>query len=447
LLNANGTIGLGSYEQNGGRVVVRENGTVNAVLNVAGDFVVNSGTFESNSAASVKLNLKGTTGIYKYNDATTLLKNLTVDIVGNYALQSPVVSDNLTVEAGILTLGNNSLTVNSITRDNTATGYVITNGTGSLIVKNIGSTNVLIPLGTSVGYSPLSISNTGTSNDFSVSLKTGIDNTLPFNPAKSVNLQWNITPSGAGANANLQFQWAAANHNAGFSTSSPISVANYHAGTYVGYAATLGGTDPYTATVNGITQFSPFVVVNDGVLPLDLLSFEAKKSGTTTNPQVAVSWKTANERNTDKFEVLRRGETSAFEVVNVQKSKNTAGEHQYSFVDRSPLIGKSYYQLKQYDQDGKVTFSEVSLVELQDLTMTLAAYPNPTESWATLKFATLAVNTEVVIYDLQGRKQMSQWAKKGENSATLDFSTLPKGLYFINLFSEGKKQILKIVRK
>lgn len=447
LLNANGTIGLGSYEQNGGRVLVRENGTVNAVLNIAGDFVVNSGTFESNSAASVKLNLKGTAGVYKYSDATTLLKNLTVDVVGNYTLQSPVISDNLTVEAGILTLGNNSLTVNSITRDNMATGYVITNGTGSLIVKNVGTTNTLIPLGTSVGYSPLSISNTGTSNDFSVSLKTGIDNALPFNANNSVNLQWNITPSGTGANANIQFQWTAANHNAGFSTSSPVSVANYHGGAYVGYAATLAGANPYTAAINNISQFSPFVVVNDGVLPLDLLSFEAKKSGTATNPQVTVNWKTANERNTDKFEVLRRSETSAFEVVHVQSAKNTTGEHQYGFVDRSPLMGRSYYQLKQYDKDGKETFSEISLVEIQDLGITLVAYPNPTEGLATLKFATLAKTTEVAVYDLQGRKQMSQWAKKGENSATLDFNALPKGLYFINLLNEGKKQTLKIIRK
>lgn len=131
----------------------------------------------------------------------------------------------------------------------------------------------------------------------------------------------------------------------------------------------------------------------------------------------------------------------------MQSSKNTAGEHQYSFVDRSPLMGKNYYQLKQYDKDGKVTFSEVSLVDIQDLTMALVAFPNPTESLATLNFATLAVNTEVVVYDLQGRKQMSQWVKKGENSTTLDFSTLPKGLYFINLLSEGKKQTLKIIRK
>jgi hypothetical protein len=183
------------------------------------------------------------------------------------------------------------------------------------------------------------------------------------------------------------------------------------------------------------------------VLPLDLISFEAKKSGTATNPQVTVNWKTANERNTGKFEVLRRGEASAFDVVNTQNSKNTAGEHQYSFVDRSPLTGKSYYQLKQYDQDGKVTYSEVSFVEIQELAAAFEAYPNPTEGSTILKFSTLAANTEVAVYDLQGRKQLSQWAKKGAQSVTVDFASLPQGLYFINLISEGKKQTVKIIRR
>ncbi len=447
LLNSSNTIGLGSYEQNGGRVVVRESGTVNATFNINGDFVVNGGTFESNSATSVKLNLKGATGIYKYNDATNLLRNLTVDVIGNYTLQTPITSDNLTVETGVLTLGNNSLTVNSITRDNTTTGYVITSGTGSLVVKNIGTTSVVVPLGTSVGYSPLSISNTGTIGDFSFALKTGIDNALPANATKSVNLQWNITPTGIGANANLQFQWAAVNHNAGFATNQPISVANYHNGAYVGYAATLSGTNPYIATASGITQFSPFIVINDGVLPLDLLAFDARKSGTNTNPQVAVTWTTTNEVNTEKFEVLRRTENAAFEVVNVQRSKNTAGIHEYSFVDQSPLTGKSYYQLKQYDKDGKFSTSDVKIVTIASLAATFEAYPNPTDSWITVKHETVVTNAEVLITDLQGRKQLSQKTNKGESSTKINLSSLPTGIYMVTLTSEGRKQTLRVIKK
>lgn len=446
LLNNSGTIGLGSYEQNGGRVLVRENSTVNAIFNVNGDFVVNGGTFESNSA-SVKLNLKGATGNYKYNDAGNLLTNLTVDVVGNYTLQSPVASSNLTVENGVLTLGNNSLTVNTITRDNAATGYVITSGTGSLIVKNIGSTSVSVPLGTNLGYSPVAIANTGTSGDFSFSLKSGFDNPLPSNVTKSVNLQWNITPLGSGANANLQFQWTAANHNAGFLTTDPVSVANYHNGAYIGYGATVTGTNPYVATVSGINQFSPFVVINNGVLPLDLIVFEAKKVGTATNPQVNLSWKTTNEVNTLKFELLRKGSQGNFAVINTQASKNTAGEHQYSFTDRTPLAGDNYYQLKQYDIDGKFTVSEVRLVSVGEINTAFAAYPNPTDGWITINHQLLTANAEVVVVDMQGRKQLTQPATKGESSTKVNLTALPKGLYMVSLVADGNKQVIKVVKR
>ncbi len=446
LLNSSGTIGLGSYEQNGGRVLVRENSTVNAIFNVNGDFVVNSGTFESNSA-SVKLNLKGATGNYKYNDAGNLLTDLTVDVVGNYTLQSPIASSNLTVENGVLTLGNNSLTVSSITRDNAATGYVVTSGTGSLVVKNIGSTSISVPLGTNLGYSPVTIANTGTSGDFSFSLKSGFDNPLPSNATKSVNLQWNITPLGSGANANLQFQWTAANHNAGFSATGPVSVANYHNGAYIGYGATVTGTNPYVATINGVNQFSPFVVVNDGVLPLNLIAFDVKKVGTATSPQVNLSWKTTNEVNTLKFELLRKGSQGNFAVINTQAAKNIDGEHQYSFTDRTPLAGDNYYQLKQYDVDGKFTLGDLKVVNVGDINATFAAYPNPTDGWITVNHQLLTANADVVIVDMQGRKQLTQTATKGESSTKVNLAALPKGLYMVSLVADGNKQVIKIVKR
>ncbi|RYG17022.1 MAG: T9SS type A sorting domain-containing protein, partial [Chitinophagaceae bacterium] len=182
-------------------------------------------------------------------------------------------------------------------------------------------------------------------------------------------------------------------------------------------------------------------------LPLDLISFEAKKAGTNNNPQVYVTWKTTNEVNTEKFEVLRRTDNTAFEVVNVQASKNTGGVHDYNFVDQSPLAGKSYYQLKQYDKDGKFTVSDVKLVTIATLTAAFEAYPNPTDGWVTVKHEVLATDSEVVVADLQGRKQFSQKVKKGEGSTKINLSSLSSGMYIVTLTNEGKKQTLKVIKK
>jgi len=182
-------------------------------------------------------------------------------------------------------------------------------------------------------------------------------------------------------------------------------------------------------------------------LPLDLLAFDAKKSGTATNPTVAVTWKTTNEVNTEKFEVLRRTDNNDFQVVNTQVSKNTAGVHDYSFVDQLPLAGKSYYQLKQYDKDGKFTTSDVKLVNIAALTTTFEVYPNPADGWVTVKHEALTTDAEVVVADLQGRKQFSQKVKKGEGSTKINLSSLSSGMYLVSLTSEGKKQTLKVIKK
>lgn len=182
-------------------------------------------------------------------------------------------------------------------------------------------------------------------------------------------------------------------------------------------------------------------------LPLDLLAFDAKKSGTATNPTVAVTWKTTNEVNTEKFEVLRRTDNNDFQVVNIQVSKNTAGVHDYSFVDQLPLAGKSYYQLKQYDKDGKFTTSDVKLVNIAALTTAFEVYPNPADGWVTVKHEALTTDAEVVVADLQGRKQFSQKVKKGEGSTKINLSSLSSGMYLVILTSEGKKQTLKVIKK
>lgn len=182
-------------------------------------------------------------------------------------------------------------------------------------------------------------------------------------------------------------------------------------------------------------------------LPLDLLAFDAKKSGTATNPTVAVTWKTTNEVNTEKFEVLRRTDNTDFQVVNTQVSKNTAGVHDYSFVDQAPVAGKSYYQLKQYDKDGKSTTSDVKIVTIAELAAAFEAYPNPTDGWVTVKHSLLASDAEITVSDLQGKKQFAVKAKKGEVATKVNLSSLSTGMYIVSLTSEGKKQTLKVIKK
>lgn len=182
-------------------------------------------------------------------------------------------------------------------------------------------------------------------------------------------------------------------------------------------------------------------------LPLDLIAFEAKKSGTPNNPQVTLAWTTTNEVNTDKFEVLRKGDTGTFEVIDTQLAKNTAGVHAYGFTDRSPLKGNNYYRLKQYDKDSKFTLSDLKLVKIEVLANVVSVFPNPTANWATINHEALAANTLITVVDLQGNKRLSVTAKKGDTSTKIDLTHLPSGLYLISLANGDKLQTLKVVKK
>ena len=145
--------------------------------------------------------------------------------------------------------------------------------------------------------------------------------------------------------------------------------------------------------------------------------------------------------------MLRITDNSYFQVVNIQLSKNTAGVHDYSFVDQSPLSGKSYYQLKQYDKDGKSTTSDVKIVNIAELVAAFEAYPNPTDGWVTVKHQLLTGDAELAISDLQGKKQFAVKAKKGDSITKVNLSSLSAGMYIISLNIEGKKQVVKVIKK
>lgn len=442
LLNTSGTIGMGSYEQNGGRVVVRENGTVNAVMNVSGDFIVNAGTFESNSAASVKIYLKGANSKYKYTDATNTLTTLDIDVAGNYELQSALTVRNLSIAEGKLSLGTNNLTATNITR--TGSGYVVTNGAGSLTYKNVGSSVSLFPIGTASSYTPLSISNTGTVSDFIVKVKTGFDNVLPSNTTKSVNLQWDITPTVNGAKANIGFQWNVTDQNSAFDIGSPIIVANYHNNAYVGYPTTISGSNPYGVSITGIEQFSPFVIINDGVLPLKLLSFTGKLKQAVA-PSVLLNWQTAEEENVSHFEIERAGSELNFIKIGLKSALNSPGTNNYTYEDTRPLNGVNYYRLMMVDKDGRR--EEGKYIAVNNNTLAISVYPNPTERIINIAHPVIQHLGWITIYNLQGKKEVTVSIAKGQSLTQVDLSTVVKGIYFIRIETDGQKQEMKIIKK
>ena len=84
-------------------------------------------------------------------------------------------------------------------------------------------------------------------------------------------------------------------------------------------------------------------------VPVELISFTAMSEGN----QVRLSWTTVTETNNKGFEIERRLTEGEWSTIGYVEGHGTITEpKEYTFNDKQPVRGKSYYRLKQIDYDG-----------------------------------------------------------------------------------------------
>lgn len=117
---------------------------------------------------------------------------------------------------------------------------------------------------------------------------------------------------------------------------------------------------------------SNFVEQNNAltVLPLKWLSFSARKSG----DDVLLQWSTAEELRVKNFAIQHSKDGINWATTG---TINSSTHQQYSFTHTHPGKGTHYYRLQQFDLDGASSYSAICRVDLEELTGSLAVYPNP----------------------------------------------------------------------
>ena len=191
-------------------------------------------------------------------------------------------------------------------------------------------------------------------------------------------------------------------------------------------------------SATSITTFRIDDVVINGVLPIELEKFEVQEVA----DGVKLSWETATEVNNDYFEIERSIDGVSFESL---QQINGAGESNipigYSWVDEQPFSGPNYYRLKQVDFDGRFSYSEIKVLQLNRLGLSgKSSYliqPNPAFEQLTLRSGQLGLGQSTVryeIYDLFGRVvEAGMWNKDAEE-VSIDLSTFSRGSYWLRIF-------------
>jgi hypothetical protein len=201
-----------------------------------------------------------------------------------------------------------------------------------------------------------------------------------------------------------------------------------------------------------------FLNKNGGVIiPVELTSFNARSN----DNRVEISWETAGEINSSRFEIERAdaNATGYGSFVKIGEEKAAGKSNQKinygPVLDKNVVNGNTYaYRLKMVDLNGKYIYSDVVEVTVGDAgSFSLSeAMPNPAASETSIEF-TIAENSELqlAIYDLTGKNVMTivnGAIAPGSYEKRIDVSSFANGYYNIVMNINGMTitRQLRIVR-
>lgn len=208
---------------------------------------------------------------------------------------------------------------------------------------------------------------------------------------------------------------------------------------------TLQPVFPWTSTEININAINP----PNEPLPVELTSFTAAYK----NSQINLNWKTSTEVNNKGFDVEKKvneGEWS--KIAFVQGYGNSNSPKDYNYSDKELFAGgsKFQYRLKQIDNDGTFSYSDVVEVEIVPDQYELSQnYPNPFNPTTTIRFSLpQATQLKITLYNMLGEqvKTLAEGTfETGYHKIVVDAASLPSGTYIYRLESSDFVQVKKMI--
>lgn len=180
-------------------------------------------------------------------------------------------------------------------------------------------------------------------------------------------------------------------------------------------------------TPNSDVAFVAYNKQSIEILPIELLSFTAE----AVNNNVILNWQTATEINNDFFTIERSKDAVTWEeILTKSGAGNSNSVTNYDDIDYHPLIGISYYRLKQTDYDGKTSYSNIEAVNFENIDINI--YPNPANDHLNINISNDENNGLITlkIIDVAGKIVLKNNINK---SNKIDISFLAKGVYHAQL--------------
>lgn len=189
--------------------------------------------------------------------------------------------------------------------------------------------------------------------------------------------------------------------------------------------------------VSGFSGF--FVKATSGILPLDLLNFNGRRS----NDIIKLQWQTAHEVNTRSFIIERSTDGNNFIGIAIIAAKSN-GNNSYGYNDFFSLSNPVYYRLKMTDLDDRFTYSNIIRVtgDQNREGPSLAVYPNLVKANTPITIkSNAALGSKAWFTDICGRTL--KIITINHTFETVDISQFPAGIYFLRLSNGAVQKIIK----
>lgn len=193
---------------------------------------------------------------------------------------------------------------------------------------------------------------------------------------------------------------------------------------------------------NGCADEGPCSVgeVVNVVLPVTLLSYDVKKN----NNQALLQWKTANEVNNNRFELLKSTDGINFSPLATVKPQ-TKAPFNYLYTDANVNAGVNYYRLLQVDNNGRTTNLGTRVLNFSLSNQTVAkVYPNPASTVLNIDFGSNTY-TSINLVNLLGKVVLSVAVNPSQNKMIINTSKLAKGLYILQLKKQNGIETRSII--
>lgn len=206
----------------------------------------------------------------------------------------------------------------------------------------------------------------------------------------------------------------------------------------------------YTCTITdacGVTATNSITINKSLCLPVKLTSFTAKE---VNNEFVELNWVTETEVNNDFFTLERSVDGKDFiKLYEIDGSGNSNVTLSYQKIDTNPLMGISYYRLKQTDFNGDYEYSNIVSVKIDRNFGDISVYPNPLHEDGFITFNSKINGViKVEILNVMGEKihEKEYEIMIGSNKIKFSSKKMTQGIYFVKIFDSSGTSSIKFAK-